>query len=156
MLIVLAFYAALIWSTFFKLRLFPRNSASKVLVSLIGLTMAIVVVGLLNTLTPSGGVTVVAKVNQIAPLIGGVIETVNVTPNKTVETGQALLELDKRPYEYSLIQAEAKVQIAQVTFKRQEEVFKRGSAAVSKQSLDEASAALQQTKARYQRGASTT
>ena len=54
MLIVLSLYAALIWLIFFQLKLLSWNRTAHVIVGLIGLVIVLVVVGLLNTKTPSG------------------------------------------------------------------------------------------------------
>ena len=148
MLIVLAIYAGLIWLIFFQLKLLPWGRATQVLVSLIGLIIVLVVVGLLNTRTPSGRVTVVARVNQIAPVVGGVLANVSAEPNKPIEAGAVLLELDKRPYQYVVDEAEATLRIAEVTLARKQEVFDSGRGSVSEQSLDESRADLDQARAR--------
>jgi multidrug resistance efflux pump len=148
MLIVLAIYAGLIWLIFFQLKLLPWSRTTKVLVAVIGLVIVLVVIGLLNTRTPSGRVTVVARVNQIAPVVGGVVANVPAEPNKPVEDGAVLLELDKRPFQYAVEEAEATFQIAKLTLARKQEVFDRGSGAVAEQSLDESQATFDQAEAR--------
>ncbi len=149
MLIVLSIYAVLIWLIFFQLNLLPWNRASKVLVGVVGLLIVLVVIGLLNTKTPSGRVTIVARVNEIAPVVGGVVMNVPVTPNKPVETGDVLLELDPRPYQYAVDQAEAAHRIAKLTFERKQTVFDGGrGTSVSEQSLDESRAEFDEAEAR--------
>jgi len=148
MLIVLAIYAGLIWLIFFQLKLLPWTRAIQVMVALIGLLIVLVVVGLLNTRTPSGRVTIVARVNQIAPVVGGVVANVPAEPNEPVEAGAVLLELDKRPYQYAVDEADATFRIAEATLARVQEAFDLGSGAVSEQSLDESRAAFDQAEAR--------
>lgn len=147
MLIVLAVYAGLIWLIFFQLKLLPWKRSTQVLVAVVGLVIVLVVVGLLNTKTPSGRVTVVARVNQIAPVVGGLVTEVPVVPNELVKEGAVLLELDKRPFQYAVDEADAAVRIAAVTLERQETVLAR-SASVSKQDVDTSRAALAQAEAR--------
>lgn len=151
MLFVLAAYAGLIWLIFFHLKLLPWSRATQVVAALIGLLIILVVIGLLNTRTPSGRVTVVARVNQIAPVVGGVLANVPAEANKPVEAGSVLLELDKRPFQYAADEAEATLRIAKATLARKQEVFDRGSGSVSEQSLDESRAAFDQAKARLDR-----
>ncbi|MGI9480171.1 MAG: biotin/lipoyl-binding protein, partial [Hyphomicrobiaceae bacterium] len=98
MLIVLGLYAVLIWLIFFKFRVLPWSRATQAAVGLVGLVIILVVIGLLNTRTPSGRVTVVARVVQLAPVVGGVVASVPVTPNQPITTGTVLFEIDKTPY----------------------------------------------------------
>ena len=147
MVIVLSIYALLIWLLFFKLKLLPWSRATQSLVAVIGLVIVLVVVGLLNTRTPSGRVTVVAKVVEIAPVVGGIVANVPVVANTPVEAGDVLLELDKRPFQFAVDDAEAAVRLATITLERQEAVLER-SASISKQDVDESRAALAQAEAR--------
>lgn len=147
MLIVLSLYAVLIWLVFFKLKLLPWSRGTQSLVAVVGLVIILVVIGLLNTRTPSGRVTIVAKVVEIAPVVGGVVANVPVTPNTVVEAGDVLLELDKRLYQYEVDEAEAAVQVAAITLKRKETVLER-SASISKQEVDESRATLAKVEAR--------
>jgi multidrug resistance efflux pump len=112
MLIVLAVYAGLIWLIFFQFELLPWKRPTQALVAVVGLVIVLVVVGLLNTKAPSGRVTVVARVNQIAPVSGGLVTEVPVVPNVFVEEGAVLLELDKRPFQYAVDEAEAAARIS--------------------------------------------
>lgn len=147
MLIVLAIYGGLIWLIFFQFELLPWKRSTQALVSVIGLVIVLVVVGLLNTKTPSGRVTVVAKVNQIAPVVGGVVADVPIEANVPIEAGAVLLELDRRPFQYAVDEAEANVRLAAITLERQETVLER-SASVSKQDVDESRATLARAEAR--------
>ena len=151
MLIVLSIYALLIWLIFFQLKLMPWNRTSQVLVGLIGLIIVLVVVGLLNTRTPSGRVTVMARVNEIAPVVGGLVTNVPAEPNKLVEAGAVLLELDPLPFQYAVDQAEAAHRIAKLTLDRKAAVFDGGRGSVSAQSLDESQATFDEAKARLEK-----
>lgn len=147
MLIVLAIYGGLIWLIFFQFNLLPWKRSTQALVTVIGLVIVLVVVGLLNTKTPSGRVTIVAKVNQIAPVVGGIVAKVPVVPNEPVGTGDVLLELDPRPFQYAVDEASAYVKIAELTLARQETVLER-SASVSQQDVDESRSILARAQAR--------
>lgn len=148
MLIVLSIYAVLIWLIFFKLKLLPWSNGTKSLVAIVGLIIVLVVVGLLNTRTPSGRVTVVAHVVEIAPIVGGIVTSVPVEPNIPVTQGTVLFELDKTPFRARLDEALADLEIASLTLDRQQTAFDRNSNTVSKQTLDESRAARAAAQAR--------
>jgi multidrug resistance efflux pump len=115
MLIVLSIYGGLIWLVFFQLKLLSWNRTAHVVVGLIGLVIALVVVGLLNVKTPSGRVTIMAVVTEISPVVGGVVSDVPVVRNQRVKAGEALLEIDARSYQYAVDQATAALHIAELT-----------------------------------------
>ncbi|QDG77608.1 efflux RND transporter periplasmic adaptor subunit [Labrenzia sp. PHM005] len=150
MLIVLGIYAVLIWLLFFQLKVLPWNRASQVVVALVGLVIVLVVIGLLNTKTPSGRVTVVAKVTEIAPVVGGVVKNIPVQANQPLKEGDVLLELDPDPFQYAVNEAEANLRIAEITLNRIETVLDRGSQAVSEQRRDEAKATFKAAEAAFQ------
>jgi len=151
MLIVLGLYALLIWLIFFKLKLLPWSRVTKILVSLVGLIIVLIVIGALNTKTPSGRVTVIAKVIEIAPVVGGTVTSIPVTLNTTVTAGTVLLEIDKTLYKASLDEAKASLKLAEITYDRKQTVFKKNKGAVSKQSVDESKAEFEIAKARLDR-----
>jgi multidrug resistance efflux pump len=151
MLIVLGLYAALIWLLFFRLKVLPWNRTSQVTIALVGLVIVLVVVGLLNTKTPSGRVTVVAKVTEIAPSVAGVVKSIPVEANQPIKAGEVLVELDPRPFQYAVDEARADMRIAEISLSRIETVLERGSQAVSEQTRDEAKAIYEAAKARMER-----
>lgn len=151
MLIVLGIYAVLVWLLFFQLKVLRWNRISQVVVALVGLVIVLVVIGLLNTKTPSGRVTVVAKVTEIAPTVGGVVKSMPVKANQPVKAGDVLLELDPRPFQYSVDEAKADMRIAELSLSRIETVIERGSQSVSEQTRDEAKAAFEAAKAKMER-----
>ena len=67
MLIIIVLYAALIWLIFFRLKWLPFNWTSGSIAALVGLCIALVFMGLLSYLTPSGKIEVVGKVAEIGP-----------------------------------------------------------------------------------------
>lgn len=148
MLIVLSIYAALIWLIFFQLKLLSWNRTAHVIVGLFGLLIVLVVIGLLNTKTPSGRVTIVARVNEIAPVVGGVVAKVPVKINQPLDAGTILFELDPRPYQYAVDEAQAALRIAELTRDRKQAVFDKGSGTISGQDMDEARAIYDVARAR--------
>lgn len=151
MLIVLGIYAVLIWLIFFQLKLLPWSRGTKTIVGLIGLVIVLVVVGLLNTRTPSGRVTVIARVIQIAPVVGGVVTAVPVVPNVPVAVGTVLFEIDKTPFRANLDEAKANTRIAEITYTRKQTLFDKNNATISEQDLDESRAAFAAATARMDR-----
>ena len=147
MLIVLAIYAAFIWLVFFKLELLPWGRGSKTVVSIVGLVIVLVVIGLLNSQTPSGRVTVLAPVVEVAPVVSGTVAEIPVTTNTMVSKGDVLLRLDKRPFEYARDLAEANFAIAEKTYERRSTAYEVNQATVSKQAVDESLAALKAAEA---------
>ena len=93
MLIVIAIYCAIVWLLFFKLELLPWNNASKVLVSLVGLVILLTFMGLLNARTPSGRVTVMSPVVEIAPVVAGTVAEICASNAQPVEFGQVLFRV---------------------------------------------------------------
>ena len=150
MLIILSIYAVLIWLIFFQFKWLAWNRTAHVFVGLVGLVIALVVVAMLNTKTPSGRVTVMGQVVEIAPLVSGVVERVSIEPNVPIEEGAELFALDARPYQYALDQAEARAKIAQITYDRKAKLNSGASATISQQELDEAQAQLDQATAQLE------
>ncbi len=146
--IVLGIYAGLVWLIFFKLKLLPWSGATKSLVGVVGLVIVLVVVGLLNTRTPSGRVTVVVNVVEIISPVKGIITSVPVEPNVPIKAGSVLLEVDQAPYQATLDDANASLEIAQITYDRKVALVRKGGATVTEQSLDESRAALAVAQAR--------
>ena len=116
MLIVATLYCILIWLIFFRFRLLPWNWTWGGITTLVGITLLLVVVGLLNFFTPSGRIAVMGRVVEVTPNVSGRITEILVEPNKLVTKGQPLFRIDPRPYEYevarlkaALVEAETKV-----------------------------------------------
>ncbi len=148
MLIVLGIYGLVVWLLFFKLNLLPWSRTSKTIVSLVGLTIVLVVLALLNTRTPSGRFAVMAPVVEVAPIVSGTVIEVPVAANTRVQEGDVLLRLDKRPFEYSRDLARANFEIAQKTYDRKLGAYEVNTATVSEQAVDESLSALQAAEAR--------
>lgn len=150
MVIVLVGYGAIVWLVFFKLHLLPWNKISKTFVGLIGLAIVLVVLGLLNTRTPSGRITVLAPVVQVASIVNGTVIEVPVVANQEVASGDTLLRLDPRPFEFAVQMAKANFEIAEKTYQRKKTAHDVNQATVSQQAVDEAAAALMATNAQLE------
>lgn len=113
MLIVATIYGLLIWLIFLKLKLLPWNLTWKVISGTIGALMLLVVVGLLNYLTPSGRVTVIGLVAEIAPEVSGTVTAIHVKANVPVAMGAPLFEIDPETYQYDVDRLKASLVNAQ-------------------------------------------
>ena len=96
-----------------------------------------------------------SHVVAVSPNVSGTVTEVDVADNQSVELGAPLLQIDPRPFQARLDQAKAEVQAAQADadnaeadFARDRQLFKRD--AVSKQTLDHASASAQGAQARLE------
>ncbi|MEP2531977.1 efflux RND transporter periplasmic adaptor subunit [Shimia sp.] len=148
MALIIALYAIPVWLIFFKFNLLPWNRLTKILVSLVGLIIVLVVVGLLNTKTPSGRISVIAHVVEIASPVAGTIQSVTVSANEKITAGTVLFEVDPTPYRAKLDQAEADLKLAGLSYDRRKALFDRNSGATSQQDVDEARANLDGAQAR--------
>jgi multidrug resistance efflux pump len=140
MLIIIGIYAAVVWLLFFRLKLLPWNTFSKVLVSIVGLGILFTFMGLLNTRTPSGRIAVMAPTFDVAPVVSGIITELPVKTHQRTKKGDLLFSLDKRPFEYAVQQAQAQQKLAQITYQRLKTAVQRSPAAASAQTVDESKA----------------
>lgn len=109
MLIVLGLYALLIWLVFFRFKWLPLNWTFGSLAALVGVGIALVFIGLLNALTPSGRFEVIGKVVEVTPNVAGQVTAIPVERNVVVKAGMTLFQIDRAPYEYKVGQLKAAV-----------------------------------------------
>ncbi len=93
-----------------------------------------------------------SKLVELRPRVGGAIETVSVPEGELVQSGQALFEIDARPFQVVLDAAKAELQQAEVLLEHAETNFKRTASlapngTVSRKTFDDAQAMLGQRKA---------
>ena len=107
-------------------------------------------------MTYTGRIEAVDKV-QLRARVQGFLVKRNFEEGADVKKDQVLYEIDKQPFEIAVKQAEANVanadaalQLAQVTFDRQQDLAERNSAAASKAQLDQTRAGLAQAQAQKQ------
>jgi multidrug resistance efflux pump len=107
MLIILALYLILTWLVFAIFRLVRLNWISGTIAAAIGVFILSVFVALLNSLTPNGRITVVARVIEVTPNVSGEVVAVPVKPNVPVKAGTVLFQIDPTPFRYKVTQLEA-------------------------------------------------
>ncbi len=148
MLIVLSIYFLIVWLIFFKLKLLPWNGLWKTLVYSIAVAVALVVVGALQFYTPGSKVAVVQTDTQkIFPLVGGQVESVEVSGTQAVAAGELLFTLDARPFQYRVNQTGAALELARIRLRDSTTLVKKGAA--PRASLDLYTAELDQAQALY-------
>jgi RND family efflux transporter MFP subunit len=148
MLIVLSIYFLVVWLIFFKLKLLPWNGFWKTLVCSIAVAIALVVVGALQYYTPGSKIAVVQSDTQkIFPLVGGRVESVEVGGTQTVAAGELLFTLDARPFQYSVDQAAAALELAKIRLRDTTKLVDKGAAPRASLHLYEAE--LDQAQALY-------
>jgi RND family efflux transporter MFP subunit len=148
MAIVLGFYFLLVWLIFSKLKILPWNRAWKIVVYGIAIAVGLVVVGALQYITPSSSMAVVQTDTQkIVALVSGRAESVNVAGTQAVEAGELLFALDARPFQYSLDQAAASLELSRIRLRDATSLVERNAAA--RATLDLYSAELAQAQAVY-------
>lgn len=107
MLIVLSLYAILVYLIFGKFKVLPWNTTWKTVVGTIALIIALVVIGALNYLTPSGQVTVQGVTIEITPNVSGTVVDVAVEPNQIIAEGDLLFRIDPTPFAAEVARSEA-------------------------------------------------
>ena len=115
MLIVLALYFGVTWLVFSRLKLLPWNTASKAVVYLGALVIALVVIGALNRSTPSGSVSVQGAVISVTPNVAGTVTELLVEPNQPVTAGDVLFRIDNTKQVAEVARLEASLAAAKAT-----------------------------------------
>jgi multidrug resistance efflux pump len=93
----------------------PWNWISKTASAVVGIAILLTFMGLLNSRTPSGRVTVMSPVVEIAPVVDGTLVEVMVKTHQVVKDRDVLFTLDKRPFELAVQQAQANYDITEVS-----------------------------------------
>lgn len=113
MLIVLSIYAGVIYLVFGKLKLLPWNTTWKSVSAFIGLIIALVVIGALNYLAPSGRVSVQGYTVEITPNVSGTVISVEAEANTPMKKGDVLFRIDPTPFQTEVSRLEAALSEAQ-------------------------------------------
>ncbi|BDD05620.1 HlyD family secretion protein [Aureibacter tunicatorum] len=101
-------YAAVCWLIIKKYKLLPWNMTTKVTVYTIPIVAIIIIVLLMNVLTPiSSHVRVVNRSVEIVPQVRGRVVGIHVAPNQRVAKGDTLFQIDPTPYKYKVSQLKA-------------------------------------------------
>lgn len=113
MLIVLGLYGFVVWLIFSKFRILPWNRAWKSMTYAIAFLIAVVVLGALNHLTPTGAVSVQGAMIEITPNVAGTVTSVEVKPNIPIKKGDVLFRIDDTTYSAEVARLEAAMVSAQ-------------------------------------------
>jgi multidrug resistance efflux pump len=147
MLIVLSFFALIVWLVFFKFQWLPWNKAWKTSVYTLALIIALVVVGALKYYTPvSQSAVVAAHTQHIYPLVSGQVIELHVQRSASVKQGDPLFTIDPRPYQYAVDNWVAAERLAKLALDDAEQLVAKG--AIARFARDERSATYDQAVAR--------
>ena len=98
--LLLGIYAFFVWLIFFKFKLLPWNTISKVIVFTIPIVGITALILLLNVFAPSSAdVRVLKYVVNIVPQVRGRVIEVPVEANRLVKKGTVLFRIDPTPYQ---------------------------------------------------------
>lgn len=115
MLIVLGLYALAMWLLFSKFKLLPWNGKWKTVVCSVAFLIALVVIGALNHLTPTGRVSVQGALIDITPNVAGTVTEVAIKPNARIAKGDVLFRIDDTTYAAEVARLEAALVSAQTS-----------------------------------------
>jgi RND family efflux transporter MFP subunit len=135
-LIILGLFSFVVWLVFFKFKWLPFNTTWKVLISVTGLTICLVVLGALHYFTPMSRVAVVsAQTQHIYPVVSGRVDEVFVSRSDSVSAGDKLFSIDPRPFQYAVDNWTATLKLADLEVKKAEKLVAKG--AIATFALDE-------------------
>jgi len=115
MLIVLGLYALAMWLLFSKFKLLPWNGTWKTAVYTVAFLIALVVLGALNHLTPTGPVSIQGATIDITPNVAGTVTEVATKPNEPISKGDVLFRIDDTTYAAEVARLEAALISAQTS-----------------------------------------
>lgn len=107
MVIIAILYLVLVWLVFLRFKLLRFGWFSGTATAIVGLAILAVFAALLNSLTPSGRVTVLGRVVEVAPEVAGRIIAIPVQPNTLIKAGSILFEIERAPFETKVKQLRA-------------------------------------------------
>jgi multidrug resistance efflux pump len=126
-------YVGLIWLIFFKLRLLKFGIPAGVVVVMLGLAGLVALVASLTMFQPySTRAKVVQLTTPIVPRVTGRVVAVPVQPNKLVQQGTVLFQIDPRPYEYEVKRLEAALAAAEQLVPQLKDAWDAAKAAVAR------------------------
>jgi len=129
-LIVLGFFAFIVWLVFFKFKWLPFNLTWKVLISITALTICLVVLGALHYYTPMSRVAVVSAYTQhIYPVVSGRVDKIYVSHSDSVSAGDRLFSIDPRPFQYEVDNWTATLKLADLALEDAKKLVAKGAIA---------------------------
>lgn len=126
--LLLGIYAGVVWLIFFKFKLLPWNTISKVIVLTIPVVGMITLILLLNIFSPSSSNVLVIRnsVGIVSQVKGRVIE-VPVAVNQRVKKGDILFKIDPTQYQASVSAIAAKLQLAKLRLQENKSLVSSGA-----------------------------
>jgi multidrug resistance efflux pump len=110
MIIVSTLYCVLVYLVFFKLKIAPWNKATQGITLLLGVILLSAFLVGLQGLTPASTQALISgAITEIAPQVSGPVVSVSAEPNTALEPGEAIFEIDPRPYQYRVDQLQAQL-----------------------------------------------
>lgn len=88
-----------------------------------------------------------SPVVEIAPVVSGTVAEIPVTTHQAVIGGDVLFKLEKTPFEFAVLKAQAEFSIAEATYKRYSTAIERNPGTHSRQQVGEKLAEFEATKA---------
>ena len=117
-LLILAIFLFVFWMVFFKLKLLKLSPAWGVVFSLVFVHVLLIFLIGLRFVTPySTDARVIQHTIQLIPRLPEptLVTAVLVAPDVPVKQGELLFQLDRRPYEYQVVQLQAQIKAALAT-----------------------------------------
>jgi RND family efflux transporter MFP subunit len=126
--IILGLYACIVWLIFFKFKLLPWNTVSKVIVFTIPVVGMITLILLLNVFSPSSSNVLVVRnsIGIVSQVKGRVVE-VPVKINQQVKKGDVLFKIDPTQYQATANAVRAKLNLAKLRLAENQALVQSGA-----------------------------
>ena len=126
--LLLAIYASIVWLIFFKYKLLPWTTVSKVVVFTIPVVGMITLILLLNIFAPSSGDVIVVRNNVgIVSQVKGRVVDVPVKINQRVKKGDVLFKIDATQYQAQASSIKAKLDLAKLRVSENKQLVDAGA-----------------------------
>ena len=126
--LLLAIYASIVWLIFFKYKLLPWTTVSKVVVFTIPVVGMITLILLLNIFAPSSGDVIVVRNNVgIVSQVKGRVVDVPVKINQRVKKGDVLFKIDATQYQAQTSSIKAKLDLAKLRVTENKQLVDAGA-----------------------------
>ena len=126
--LILGIYAGIVWLIFFKYKLLPWNTASKVIVFTIPVVGMITLILLLNIFSPSSSnVLVIRNSVGIVSQVKGRVTEVPVSIDRRVKKGEILFKIDPTQYQATVNALSAKLKLAKLRLEQNQALVQSGA-----------------------------